>query len=397
MAITVQRASNNYPQIFRDFIVRTLQGSVAQVQTSGHALSTVVRDQALHTLTFALKLTEAWPLTRMLLLDLAPKMEQMGQRDEWIPYLEQGLQQSQQVGDQDAAARLHLQLGMLYQFRAKYEQACLHLTQSAERFATLNQRSEQAEALNRLAYIARLRRRYAEANELVSRALTLLDANNMGRAFSYFVQGVIAEDCGELEPAVDYFQRSLRLWEQAGDKRMIALRLGTLGPSLRKLNRFDEAIICYTRSITLLEEVQDRVQQAVMRMNLGNVYLVQQQPQLALDLYLLAETPIQLAQDEFHQALLSMNIGIAYRDLQHFALAEQSLLAAITRWQQLDNHYFLVNSLDELGLVYLAEGQCQRAETSFHQALHCLSTMKDQPGYASLLESVSQHLQQVIS
>lgn len=397
MAMTMASPTVNYPRVFCDFILRTLQGSLAQVQAAGNVLSDDLRDQALHILTFALKLEEAWPFTRTLLINLAPKLEQMGHRDDWMPYLEQGLQYSQALGDQETLARLHLQLGMLYQFRAKYDQACFHLTQSTERFAALNQRGEQAETLNRLAHIARLRRRYPEATALVTQALALLDDNDHGRAFSYFVLGGVAEDAGEFDNAIAYFQRSLALWEQAGDPRMIAVRLGNLGVPLRKLSKFAEAIACYERSIALFETVQDRVQQAMMRINLGNVYLVQQQPARALELYLLAEPPLRLAQDELNLALLTMNLGIAQRDLQHFSVAEQTLLAAIDGWQHLGNNYFLVNSLDELGLVYLQQGHHRLAAATFRQAMMTLAIMKDQPGYLSLLDSVSTHLAQVAS
>jgi len=395
MAITAQRASNHYPQIFRAFILRTLQGSVAQVQTSGQALSTVVRDQALHTLTFALKLTEAWPLTRTLLLELAPKMEQMGQRDEWIPYLEQGLQQSQQFNDREAVAYLHLQLGMLYQFRADYEQAVTHLTQSVAGYAQLDLPQRQAEALNRLAYIARLRRQHTVARALVDKALTLLSKDDPGRSFSYFVLGWIASDAEAYEQAVEHFQHALNLSALLGDQRLVALYQGNLGTALRKLGRLAQAMTCYTDSIAGFGAVQDQVQQAVMQMNLGNLYLIQQQPQSALALYRLAEPILRAAQDETHLALLTMNLGIALREAGQLAVAEHTLLAAIEQWRRLENRYCLVNSWDELGLVYLAQACPTQAATAFQHGFEQLAYMTDQSGYTSLFESLTQHTHQL--
>jgi len=395
MAMTAAFSSGNYPQLFRDFILRALQGSLAQVQASRHTLPTVVRDQALHTLTFALKLADAWPLTRTLLLDLAPKMEQMGQRDEWIPFLKQGLQQSQQFNDWEAVAYLHLQLGMLYQFRACYAQAVTHLTQSVADYAKLGQPGRQAEALNRLAYIAHLRRQHTVARALVDKALTILSEDDPGRSFSHFVLGWVASDAETYEQAIEHFQHALKLSAPLGDQRLAALYLGNLGAALRKLGRLEQAMTCYADSIAGFGAVQDQVQQAVMQMNLGNLYLIQQQPQNALALYRLAEPIFRAAQDETHLALLTMNLGIALRESGQLIVAEQTLLAAIEQWRRLENLYCLVNSWDELGLVYLAQACPTQAANAFQQGFEQVAHLIDQSGYTSLFESLTQHTHQL--
>lgn len=81
-----------YPSLFRVFIEQALKRSLAQVQCCPGPLSEDVRDQALHAVSFGLKLAPAWALTRALLIELAPKMEQMGHRDDWLPYLKAALQ-----------------------------------------------------------------------------------------------------------------------------------------------------------------------------------------------------------------------------------------------------------------------------------------------------------------
>ena len=134
----------DYPAIFRGYVVRSTQHILSVIRQAGAILPPEDRDQALHTLSYALKLPEAWPDARALLLIMAPKMEQAGFRDEWIPYLQQGADQSQQIGDTEAGAELHLHLGILYQLRSKYKEARTHLEISAKAFEKLDQPRPQA-------------------------------------------------------------------------------------------------------------------------------------------------------------------------------------------------------------------------------------------------------------
>ena len=88
----------NYSEMFYRYIMRSAEYILACVQQETSRLSIDEQELGMHTLNFTLKLPEAWPVTRNLLLAMAPKMEQAGYRDEWMVYLESGIEQSQKVG-----------------------------------------------------------------------------------------------------------------------------------------------------------------------------------------------------------------------------------------------------------------------------------------------------------
>src|SRR5688500_9925781 len=82
----------DYPALFRAYVLRGLQHVLACVRATADLLADDVREEALHTLSFALRLDDAWPLVRDLLLAMAPKLEQVGYRDDWILYLVKGVE-----------------------------------------------------------------------------------------------------------------------------------------------------------------------------------------------------------------------------------------------------------------------------------------------------------------
>jgi hypothetical protein len=54
----------------------------------------------------------------------------------------------------------------------------------------------------------------------------------------------------------------------------------------------------------------------------------------------------------------------------------------------------LVNTMDGLGVVYMAEGNYAEAKATFEVALNQLAQIEGQPSYDHLFEMISTHLQQ---
>lgn len=386
-------SSTDFSALFEVNIVRSLQIIKDYIHSNPSMLpSEVHRTWAFHVLTYAFNRPTIWPDTCQLLLTLAPKMEQAGHRADWIPFLEQGILQSIALADLQAEAELRLHLGYLYQLIGKFAEAETQIVGSAKCFALREETRGHARALNRLAYIVRLQRRYEEASQSIATVFQRLQEGDPELADSHFVLGIIAFDKRDWQSAAFHFQRSLQLWEKLGDKRRIAWGLRNLGPTLRAQGQYSKSIECYTKAINLLEEVHDSAQQAVTRMNLGVVYLTLEQPQQALDLFMLVEPILDKVCDALHLAMNHCNMGIAYRALQQWQAAETAFLSSLAQWQQIGNTEAVVNVLDELGLVYLAQGLPKKAEAIFQDALDRLVLIKDEPGYQYQLEVVQAHL-----
>lgn len=338
----------NYATLFHTGIVRSAEYVLARIESPTGDLRVKDKKRALHLINYALKLDEAWQVARALLLAMAPKMEQAGYRDEWIAFLERGIDQSDKLGDLDAEGELRFHIGVLYEQLAKYDQARRELELSAACFEKTSKRYDQARALNRLAYVARRQRHFNEAFKFAEIALELSKDFNYEQAYSYLVFGSIAFDQREWQKAKNFFEKSLTLWEETNDNRKIAWALINLGTALRALENYNEAIACYDKAIKLFETTKDPVHQAVARMNLGNIYLLLDSPSKALDFYLLAEPIFYTTQNRLRLAKVNNNKGSVYQDLQEWDKAKRAYLFSIEYWQEVGNIKSLVNSMDEV-------------------------------------------------
>jgi tetratricopeptide (TPR) repeat protein len=351
---------------------------------------------ALHTLSFTLKLSEAWPLTRQLVLIMAPKMEQAGERDSWIVYLESGLEQSQQLGDTETEAELCFHLGILYKHLTKFGKAKKQFESSAQYFKKQGNPHNQARALNRLADVARHQCRFDEAKQLVKAALALSATVEAEQAYSYLILGLIAYDQQAWQDAQVFLLESLSLWEKTKEPRMIAWGLTNLGGALWALEKYEEAIACYQRAIQLFEINQDPVHEAIAKMNLGSVYLALGHPLDALELYLLAEPTFRRTQQRLSLAMVNNNKGMAYDKAQQWDKAKQAYKFSLELWAHIGNINALVNVMDNLGLVYLKQGLYKDAIATFQNALAQLKLIKDQPGYEHQFSMINTNLREAM-
>jgi tetratricopeptide (TPR) repeat protein len=351
----------------------------------------------IHTLAFALQLPDAWPMTRDLLLILAPKMEQAGYRDEWKAYLEMGIHQSLTFNDSEAEAALRLHLGVLLQHLGRLDDAQRQFEHALSHYKSVADLYNQVHALNSLAYLSQLRGQLGEAEGLANSALGLLDEPSSEHGFSYYVLGIVAYNRNVFGAASAYFQKALTLWKRTDDKRAIARGLTSSGAVLRSLNMNEEAIALYREAIELFESIQDPLGLALARMNLGNLLLGVDRPNEALELYLHAEQVFRRTHDVLHLAALSNNLGLAYAALWNWGAAIAAYTLSIELWCKVGNHLAQADTMDSLGVIYLNEGSYRTAMELFEAALELLDQVGDNVRHTGLLDIVTCHLKEAVS
>lgn len=385
---------STYSEHFHKYIAKSVRYLLSEVQATDTLLAEDLCKQALHTLSYALDLNAVWPDAQALLFCMAPKMEQAGYRDDWLPYLEQGIEQSRAMKHLAAEAELHLHLGLLHRMRSRFRAARDCFRTSAAQFKSLDQPGDQARALSYLAHVATLERQYEEASQLVNRAHELLNSKDVRRAFGYFVQGAIALDKRHWEDAINCFEQARTLWQQANEQRWLVRSLRNLGPALQALGRYEEAITCYEQALDFFEQIPDPAQKALTQMDLGIAYSLRGDPDKALAQYALAEPTFRKVEDELNLAKVYTNQVIDLRRLQQWDRAKQASQRGINLWRKLRNLRSLVNAMDGLGLVYLEQGLNEKAATIFQCALDQLAYIQDDPGHDRLKMMLTDHLNQ---
>ncbi|MCE7983067.1 MAG: tetratricopeptide repeat protein [Caldilinea sp. CFX5] len=383
-----------YPTQFHHYLSRNLRYVLGLVQQAGPVLGDEVRVQALHTLSYALQAPTVWPLTRDLFLTLAPKMEQAGQRDHWIPYLQTALRQSEAQGDSAAAGECHFQLALLYRLLSHFAAAHEHLQAALAHFTALAAQRDQARVLNELAWLEHLQYHHANAAGYVEQALTLLGNDDPERAMAYRVQGMLAIGYERWQEAEELHRRALALFEQQGDLRKIAWSKQNLGYALRGQERYSEAIDLFQRASVILETIGDQYHWTIVQNNLGLAYYYAGAPNQALTCYTAAKVIAQRFNDKLQFARLGTNFGLAFLAISKYEKAKQCFRESANLHNELGNKSLSLNALDGLAMVYLAQKQYTNAIVLIEETLTLLPQIADAPNYHYLLNSLHQHLRQ---
>lgn len=375
--MTVTAEIESYPAIFRNSLLAMAHDAQHTIETTKHTPPVETRMQAVHLLDFLLKHTETWPVARELLITLAPKMELAGHRDDWMPYLEKGIDYSRQQQEIVTEGELTAQLGLLYQLRGQLELAYENFANAEMLFQSKGDMQNQARMLNRMGHVACLMQEYELAEKLANNVLAFPAIKKTEYAISYHVLGKLALTQRNWEQAEDYFQSALEIWQADGDRRQIARRRRELGTMYGKQGNYRQSIIELQEAATLFGSVGDEIQQAIVWMNLGVAYLLAEQPRSALDYLMKAEPKLLESQDLWHLGMLYTNLGIAYRAQKDWVSAEKALYTSITYRQRSNHREHMINSLFELGLLYVDCRSWGEATTTLGKAFEILPTISD--------------------
>ncbi len=382
------------PAKFQRYLARNLHYLTQLVASAQPLPDEALRVQAMHSLSYAFGLPDLWPVTRRLLLTLAPKMEQAGHRSEWLVYLEQATQLSEQQQDWTAAAEWYLQRGLLHRLLSEFPQAIEQLQQSVNLCQQHGAGHAQAQALNELAWVAYLQQQTAQATAYVEQALALLAAEDPERAMCYRVQGMIAITQERWVEAEGWHRQALTIFATQGDDRKAAWSLQNLAYALRGQKRYAEAIEYYEQAGALLQEQGDLYNWSTVQMNLGLAYYYSGRPEIAINCYAAARSIPKSLLDASQLARLCVNTALALMSLAQFAEAEKEFLEAIQLCANTGATAWQLNAMDGLAMTYIGWQKFNQATEVLKQAVVELPSVTGAPNYTYLYNSLHQHLEE---
>jgi len=239
-----------------------------------------------------------------------------------------------QLGDQQALARAHYNIGRVHLDARHYPEAEQHSRQALE-------------ILDKL--------------EVVDQTLIAWTLNTLGK---------VAQADGEYDLAHEYYSRSIALWRALGDQTGLARALMDLATNFRWSGRPDKAITHYKEAERLLSSTTNELDKTLVGINLGATYFDKKQYSLAEETFHKAYSPyLRKSGDLRNQALLSMNLGNVLLQFERFAEAEAFARQAIDLWGQLDDDLYMANSIGMLGEILAGQGQGEAAIQLFDQAI----------------------------
>ena len=114
---------------------------------------------------------------------------------------------------------------------------------------------------------------------------------------------------GEYEKALDYYDRSLKIYEELGDKREMGYILHNIGRVLTNKSDYDKALDYYERSLAIQEELGDKHGKGHSLNSIGDVHKNKGEYNTALEYYVRSLAIQEELGDNFGISFSLNNIG----------------------------------------------------------------------------------------
>ncbi len=171
--------------------------------------------------------------------------------------------------------------------------------------------------------------------------------------------GLIYEKMGYLDNALFYYNRSLSLARDLGDKNMQASVLNNMGAIYYYKGELDKALGYFEESLGF---TTDEKEKPTTYNNIANIYSKKGNYQKAVE-YLQKAIEIDERYGDYHEAsIIKLNLGDTYRKMKDYEKAEKYLLEGLEGVRKVGDKYWEATGYKYLGWLYKDKGDKKTAK-----------------------------------
>jgi tetratricopeptide (TPR) repeat protein len=215
--------------------------------------------------------------------DWAPLLKRRGMLHELLAMQRTAVLAADRLGDRDALAHVHYELGHASARLGDYQGADDHLRQALDLFTELGDQASVGRARHGLAQMLGAQGRYDEALDHAVEALRLrrAAADRAVIAYSENAVGWILAHLGQPDAALWYCRRALEMHNESGSRTGIADTLDSIAYAHGRLADYQQSIAHYERALEMYLVLGDLQGEANSWLHLGDVQRASGQPDAA--------------------------------------------------------------------------------------------------------------------
>jgi len=216
------------------------------------------------------------------------------------------------------------------------------------------------------------------AEELITFSKTNQYPN--AKAEAYNIQGVSFWLRANYLEATNYYERSLKIREEIGDKKGIAASLYNIGNIYLRQGNYPQALDYHQRSLKIEEEIGNIEGIAGSLGNIGLIYSEQDNYPKALDYYKRSQKIQEEIGDEIGIVTTLGNIGFNYRKQGNYLKALDYYERSLKIQEEIGDKKGRANSLANIGNIYFDQGSYTKAMGYYTQSLTIKEEIGDKHG-----------------
>ncbi len=217
---------------------------------------------------------------------------------------------------------------------------------------------------------------YSDQGEIYARQKSNKD--NIARFLN--LKGISHDVRGNFDKAIDNYNKSLAIWEEANDKKGVGNILSNIAIVYRQQGKYDKAIEYFKKSLEIKEATNDEKGIRYVYNGLGNTYMNQGDYKNSI-VYLTKFLRLcEQAGDEKRAAIASMNVGLVYKSLKFWDEAIRYFEQSLRKNQEFNNKVEIANNLANLGDVYHKKNDFEKGIQYLNEALSIRKEIDDKSG-----------------
>ncbi len=316
----------------------------------------------------------------------------LGQEDKALSYLNQALPLWQTLGQRTGEANALTSIGRVHENLGQHEEALKNLNDAMGIWHDIDNpdTSVAAEAAPS-GPSGRFTRRTEAAREKFTSAanVNIVNASAIGEAGTLDGLGRTYADEGQGREALKYFDRSLPVFQQSGERAGEALVLNDMGPAYAEVGQKQKALESLKQALAIWREIGSRQGEALTLNNIGRVYRDLGQQQSAMDFYNQALPIWREVGNRNGEGLALSDIGRAYADLGQPRKALEYDNQALPIFRETGSRRGEAMALNNTGRDHTDLGEPAEAMKLELQALAIWREVKDQRNEAQDLMTLA--------
>jgi class 3 adenylate cyclase len=210
----------------------------------------------------------------------------------------------------------------------------------------------------------------------------------IAEAEAYNIQGVSFWFKANYPQAVNYYERSLKIREEIGDKKGIAASLFNIGNIYLRQSNFPQALEYNQRSLIIEEEIGNKEGIANSLGNIGYIYSLQGNYTKALDYLLRSLITREEIGDKIEITNSLGNIGFNYKEQGNYLKALEYYKRGLKIQEEIGYKKGTGNSLNNIGEIFYEQGNYPKALDYLLRGLKIQEEIGDKHGIAVSLANI---------